>query len=930
MEKLDTNLLEKILNGSNQMIQVSDAETYEMLYANDAALKFAVSGAGKAQGEAPEYQGQPCHKYMMGLDSPCPFCPLRETDGDEPRESEVDNGNQVFAVKTQRIDWNGRKAFIEYAGDITRERRSQQVFEAQKRTLIQSLTHAQGLFHLDVTDDRCMSAGGISRNVQEFSEGQTIQDMISIASEFIPDPAEKADYLRTFCRSSMLAAFEMSQVQIDREYSLYYDDGSLRCTRISARLSLNPANEHLECILYGLDISAEKTQQIKHEQQLREQLAIFDVLSRDFTNVYLIDLHSDQMKLLKLEGFVIDGLDVTQDKLYPYYATCKQYIGERVHPDDVNKMLEALKPESIMREIEKHGECVSTYRILADGETHYFQYKYIPLGGTDNIIAGFQNIDALIADEKQQHDALEAALAEAERSNHAKTTFLNSISHDIRTPLNAIIGFTALASTHIDDPESVAGYLSKITTSSNHLLSLINDVLDMSHIESGKINIEEAPVHLSDLLNDLRMIILPNVSSKQLDLFIDTQNVTSENIITDKLRLNQVLLNILTNAIKFTKPGGNIRFRVVELHDAPEGQAHFKFQIRDTGIGISKEFQEHIFEAFTREQTSTISGIQGTGLGMSIAKSIVDMMGGNISVESEPGKGTEFTVDLTFRVCGGSSVNEIIPQLKGMRALIADDDFNTCASVTQMLDSIGMRSEWTTSGKEAVLRTKLALERHDEFSVFIIDWLMPDMNGIETVRRIRQIIGVTKPIIILTAYDWTEVESEAREAGVVAFCSKPIFMSELRNILSKPYHIHTADSDEKNDSEIFRNKKILLVEDNELNMEIAAELLKEAGFNLGTASDGTEAVEKIKNSAPGEYDLVLMDIQMPKMNGFEATQAIRQLPDKRLADIPIFAMTANAFEEDRQKALSAGMNGHIAKPLDIPKLFDTLRELFSK
>ena len=313
---------------------------------------------------------------------------------------------------------------------------------------------------------------------------------------------------------------------------------------------------------------------------------------------------------------------------------------------------------------------------------------------------------------------------------------------------------------------------------------------------------------------------------------------------------------------------------------------------------------------------------------MSIAKSIVDMMGGTISVESEPGKGTEFTVDLTFKVCGGSTINEIIPQLKGMRALIADDDFNTCASVTQMLDSIGMRSEWTNSGKEAVLRTKLALERHDEFSVFIIDWLMPDMNGIEAVRRIRQIIGNTKPIIILTAYDWTEVESEAREAGVVAFCSKPIFMSELRNILSKPYYVAEKKRDAEEEAELFAGKKILLVEDNELNMEIAVELLKEAGLTVGTACDGSEAVEIISNSAPGDYDLILMDIQMPRMNGIEATKRIRQLSDKRLAEIPIFAMTANAFEEDRQTALSAGMNGHIAKPLDIPKLFETLKDFF--
>lgn len=915
------NLLEEILNGSNQMIQVSYADSREMVYANEPARKFTGSSDR-------EYLGVPCYKYMMGLEAPCPFCPLNDMENGVSREAEVDNGNNIFSVKTQYIDWHGKKAFIEYAWDITSVKRSERIYEAQVQSLLRSIPNAQGVFQLDLTDNACLTTNGISRYVSSFEVGASVDKTVEKTTEFIPDAAEKSEFVRLFSREALINAHDSGNVQVSHEFRFLFDDGSVKFTRIMARLSVNPANNHLEAIIYGVDISEEKQEELRTEAQLREQLSIFNALSKDYLNVYLIDPSNDTLKLLKLDGYVIDGLDITKNTVYPYYATCQQYISERVHPEDAAVLAEELKLENVMKHIHEHGEFVSSYRIIADGEVHNFQFKFSALDNSDCIIAGFQNIDAIIAKEKKQHDILEAALAEAERSNHAKTMFLNSISHDIRTPLNAIIGFTALASTHLDEPESVSGYLSKITTSSNHLLSLINDVLDMSHIESGKINIDESPVHLSDLLNDLRMIILPNVSSKQLDLFIDTQDVTSENIVTDKLRLNQVLLNILTNAIKFTKPGGNIRFRVIELHDADEGFAHFEFRIKDTGIGISNEFKAHIFEAFSREQTATISGIQGTGLGMSIAKSIVDMMGGSISVESELGKGTEFTVDLTFKTCGTGDFNEIIPELQGMRALIADDDFNTCASVTQMLDSIGMRSEWTTSGKEAVLRTKLALERHDEFSVFIIDWLMPDMNGIEAVRRIRQIIGESKPIIILTAYDWTEVESEAREAGVIAFCSKPIFMSELKNILSKPYYISKKNQEEADNAIVFAGKRILLVEDNELNMEIAAELLKEAGFTLDMAYDGTEAVEKIKTSEPGYYDLVLMDIQMPVMNGFEATKQIRRLSDRRLADIPIFAMTANAFEEDRQRALNAGMNGHIAKPLDIPKLFETLKEFF--
>lgn len=346
---------------------------------------------------------------------------------------------------------------------------------------------------------------------------------------------------------------------------------------------------------------------------------------------------------------------------------------------------------------------------------------------------------------------------------------------------------------------------------------------------------------------------------------------------------------------------------------------------------MSREFQNHIFEAFTREQTSTVSGIQGAGLGMAITKNIVDMMGGTISVESEIGKGSEFTVCLQFRICGAPARNEQIPKLVGLHALVADDDFNTCASVTRMLGKIGMRAEWTTSGKEAILRTELAIENDDEFSAYIIDWIMPDMNGIETVRRIRSIIGESKPIIILTAYDWTDIEEEARAAGVTAFCSKPLFMSELREALLKPItEEKTEDAEKDSPRETFEGKSILLVEDNELNQEIAATILKEQGFSVDVAGDGNIAIEKMENADAGRYDIVLMDIQMPHMDGYEATRRIRALEDGEKANIPIYAMTANAFEEDRQKALDAGLNGHIAKPIDINNLMDVLTEELNK
>ena len=368
--------------------------------------------------------------------------------------------------------------------------------------------------------------------------------------------------------------------------------------------------------------------------------------------------------------------------------------------------------------------------------------------------------------EYQQRALLVNALNAAEHASRAKTTFLNKMSHDIRTPMNAIIGFTALASTYVDDPEAVRDYLSKISTSGQHLLILINDVLDMSRIESGRVKIEEKEVHLTDVMHDLRTIVNANIISKNIEFLIDAVDIENESILCDKLRFDQVLLDLLSNVIKYTKNGGQIIVRIIRKPDYSNGYATYEFHVKDNGIGMSKEFQKHLFEAFTREESTTVSGIRGTGLGMAISKNIVDMMGGTISVESEEGKGTEYTVSIPFKVLSTSAKYEAVPQLQGVRVLVADDDSNTAISVSRMVQEIGMRSEWALSGKE-------------------------------TVRRIRKLIGESKPIIILTAYDWSDIEQEAREAGVTAFCSKPLFMSELRDVLTQPYRMEKEEPSER-------------------------------------------------------------------------------------------------------------------------------------
>ena len=533
------------------------------------------------------------------------------------------------------------------------------------------------------------------------------------------------------------------------------------------------------------------------------------------------------------------------------------------------------------------------------------------------------------SDTQELNAKLQVAVEKAESANRAKSTFLSNMSHDIRTPMNAIIGFTTLALSNIDDTDRVKDYLGKTLASSNHLLSLINDVLDMSRIESGKIHLEEVEVNLSDVLHDLKTIVSGQIYAKQLELYMDAMDVTDEDVYCDKTRLNQILLNLLSNAIKFTPAGGTVSVRVRQLAGKVHGCGQYEFRIKDNGIGMSQEFAKKIFEPFERERTSTVSRIQGTGLGMAITKNIVDMMGGTIEVQTAQGKGTEFTVCVPMRAQTEQRLVEKITELEGLKALVVDDDFNTCDSVTKMLVKVGMRAEWTLSGKEAVLRARQSIEMSDVYHAYIIDWRLPDMNGIEVTRQIRSLHDDT-PIIILTAYDWSDIEVEAKAAGVTAFCSKPMFMSDLRETLMSALGQKPADAvqrllPEKNAD--FKGKHILLVEDNELNREIAQEILQEYGFLVDSAENGAVAVEKVSTAAPGSYDLVLMDVQMPIMDGYTATRKIRALDDPARAKLPILAMTANAFDEDRRNALESGMNGFLSKPIVIDDLVQELRKI---
>ena len=673
----------------------------------------------------------------------------------------------------------------------------------------------------------------------------------------------------------------------------------------------------IAALFISLIIQKNRTNLRRKDTEILYRDELFQKLSMNVDDVFLmLDAKTYQADYVSPNAEKLLGITVEQIRK----DIC---ILGKLHPEEQED-----SEKNYMEKIQVHEqrEWDFEYVHLKTGEKRWFHN--IAMGSEVNGKKKYILVMSDRTSDWKMNQALSEAVRAAETANKAKSTFLSNMSHDIRTPMNAIIGFTTLAVSNIDDKKRVQDYLGKILSSSNHLLSLINDILDMSRIESGKIHLEETEVSLSEVLHDLKTIISGQIHAKQLELYMDVMDVTNEDVYCDKTRLNQVLLNLLSNAVKFTPAGGTVSVRIRQYPGTVKGSELYEIRVKDNGIGMSQEFVQKIFSPFERERTSTVSRIQGTGLGMAITKNIVNMMGGTIEVLTEQGKGTEFIVRLPFRIQSKHQRIEKIAELEGLKALVVDDDFNTCDSVTKMLVKVGMRSEWTLSGKEAVLRARQSMEMGDAFHAYIIDWRLPDMNGIEVTRQIRS-LGDDTPIIILTAYDWSDIEVEARAAGVTAFCAKPMFMSDIRDTLmtaigqkqaeAETAILPTAGSD-------FRGRYILLVEDNELNSEIAAEILNEYGFLVDTAENGAEAVEKVKNSKPGNYDLVLMDVQMPVMNGYEATKQIRALDNPALAGITILAMTANAFDEDKKKALECGMDGFLSKPIVIEELISILQK----
>ncbi len=683
-------------------------------------------------------------------------------------------------------------------------------------------------------------------------------------------------------------------------------------------------------ILCMSDITDVIENELSVQRTLQDNLKAIEGLAREYDILHFLNLQNNDYRLF----FISEKLA----KWYPHLTNSdnqfenvqRDIINYMCHSDYKEMMLKYVSKENIRDELRNKKKSYIRFLGLIDGEYKWCDLVLVCLeeenGFPLKVAIGYVNVDEEVKEKMKKENALHDALNAAEQANRAKTTFLNNMSHDIRTPMNAIIGFTGLASSHLDDREQVEDYLEKIRQSSDHLLSLINDILDMSRIESGKVTIFEKKENLSDIIHTIKDIVMNDINRKHMHFTIDSSEIIHEDIYCDKLRINQILINILSNAVKYTNEYGTISMKLSETISPNCQSAKYVISIKDNGTGMSEEFLRTIYEPFTRVKSSTVSGIQGTGLGMTITKNIVDMMNGTIDIESHENFGTNVTLSFDFRIDDSVPVKKVIPEIKNLRCLIIDTDGETCWNESKLASGFGMRPDWCTSADEALQIAMKANELGDPYSFYLMERSVPCMDLLGTINSFVNISEDCKPLFFITGYYLSDVKDAALKAGVTGLISKPIFVSDFYKAYQK-YCGTALQETVKNNKYNFKGKSVLLVEDNQLNSEIAYELLREAGFVVDTAFDGTVAVEKVKNASESTYDIILMDIQMPVMDGYEASRRIRALDKPFARTIPIIAVTANAFVEDIKECTEAGMNGHISKPIYVQNLYDELKRI---
>ncbi len=668
--------------------------------------------------------------------------------------------------------------------------------------------------------------------------------------------------------------------------------------------------------LHQQDIEAGKERLNKKEIEASQLLT---AVKATYDMVVSVNLTKNTYKLVGDESFVTNGDDIEGnfDEVIDIHAA-------KVVDADRQKYYDTFSRKALLKAYEegKREVYLEYQQCDEDGVPHWLgthtMFSQLSDGADITEITISQNIDERIQKENDSKFALRNALLSAENANRAKSVFLSRMSHDIRTPMNAVIGYATIAAAHIDEKERVKDCLKKILSSGEHLQGLINDVLDMSRIESGKESLNIVRTSISELIRSILPMIQSQISIKHISLYIDTIDIKDEHIYADVQKVRQLLLNILSNAVKFTGDNGIISIKIEQNSLKKDGYALYTFCIKDNGIGMSQDFQEHVFETFSQEKSSTKSGQIGTGLGMAIAKNHVDMMNGTISVKSDVGKGTEFKVNLEFKIQEDISVDIQNEQLKGRKVLVVENDLNSSKNIVNILKNIGMNVDFTTTVKDALSKSELSFAEDNGYYAYIINQDIPDIADLSLVKNIKEHAGDKNPVIILTSYNTENIKQSDENSDVTAFCCKPLFSSDLINVF--------LEHDKQNTSSVvFKGEKILLVEDNEFNQEIAKVMLEEIGFEVDVAYNGKEAKDKLNNCEDNFYNYVLMDVQMPIMDGYEATEIIRSSDREYLKNVPIIALTANAFNDDVEKCFSVGMNAHLSKPFKIDEIITTLK-----
>ena len=679
--------------------------------------------------------------------------------------------------------------------------------------------------------------------------------------------------------------------------------------------------------LYYVFISDVTDKYRKAESDKALRSAVIEALTRVYDSVWLIsDLETQRFELYRIDEEMVHLLPANVAVKIEKYSEAFAFYSQLVLEEDRQRFLESVTPENIVRNTENRLIYSVPFRRVFESGIRYYRVEFAKLdlpGGKIGIVTGFKDVDEEVRKDQQIQQALREAIEAANASSKAKSDFLSSMSHDMRTPMNGIIGMTAIAANHLDDRERVADCLRKISESSSHLLSLINEVLDMNKIESGKVELLEEEFSLGELIDGMLAMTRPQLQAHEHSFRVNIVNVEHEQVIGDSRRIGQVFVNIMSNAIKYTPNGGKISLSVKESPTGNQGFSHYQFIFEDNGYGMTEEFLKHLFEPFTRASDKQTAGIQGTGLGMAITRNLVRMMGGDISVESVYGEGSKFTVNMYLKVQNAEDIN--YDSFLDLRVLVADDDPVCCESTCEILGGMGMNSEWVLSGRAAVDRVKTRQEQGRDFFAVIVDWKLPGLNGVETTRQIRKLVGEDVPIIIFSAYDWTEIEQEAREAGANSFISKPLFRTKLASLFNSLVNNQPGETDleaplRKLEQMGLTGRRVLLAEDMAINAEIAIDFLEMTGLDVDWAQDGKQAAEMLAASPDGYYSMIFMDIQMPNMDGYETTQLIRAMDRRYAKEIPIVAMTANAFAEDVLHCKEAGMNDHLTKPIDVEAL----------